>query len=540
MDLHFATAWEHVADTVPELDAVVHGRRRLTYGAFDECAARFAAALEDAGVGVGGKVALFLYNGPEYLIAQYGSFKHRAVPINVNYRYLGDELVYLLENCDAEVLVFHRSLAPRVAGVSARLPRLRLLVEVDDGGAHLDESVDFDELVAAHEPQERKERSRDDLYMLYTGGTTGNPKGVMFHQGDFVERLYGAFATFGLQSPLPTSAEHVISLVREVRALGPVVSVACCPLMHGTAMWLSAMRALLSGGTVVLLEHRTFDPHEVWSTCQREGANEVVIVGDAFARPMLRALVERESAGRPYDTSGVRTIVSSGAIWSAEIKDQLRSRLTAQLIDALGSTEAGSVGVSVASADARAETAKFFFAPTTRVITEDDRDVAPGSGVAGRLVSQNAAFGYYKDDVKSRATFVELDGRTFVITGDWATVGIDGEIALLGRGSMCINSGGEKIFAEEVEEAIKRHPGVDDCQVVALADERFGQRVVAVASSSTLDASSGDAIREWLRSSLAHYKIPRTITILDTLQRSPNGKADYAWAREAALAHGGQ
>ena len=540
MDLQFANAWETVADVVPEHTAIVQGDRRYSYREFDDLSSRFASALGAAGVSESAAVGLYLYNSPEYLIAQAGSFKHRAVPINVNFRYLDDELAYLIDNADAEVVVFHTSLGERVANVRERLPKLKLLVEVDDGGQHVEGAVTFDELMSSHEAQDRRERRGDDLYMLYTGGTTGLPKGVMFHQADLVQGLYSAFATFGLESRLPTTTEDIKALVLELHAGDPVVTIACCPLMHGTAMWLSSMRALLSGGTALLLSERTFNPHEVWALCERARANEVVIVGDAFARPLLRALEDREANGDPYDTSSVRRMVSSGAIWSSEIKDGLRSRITSvQLIDALGSTEAGSIGVSVATSDSGAATAKFLFAPTTKVVNVDGIEVVPGSGEQGVLVSQNAAFGYYKDPVKSKATFIEIDGKSYVYTGDWASVEADGTITLLGRGSMCINTAGEKVYAEEVEEAIKRHPGIDDCLVVGLPDEKYGQRVVAVASVRSIEATTGDEVCEWLRTSLSHYKIPKTITLVDSVRRAPNGKADYRWAKETALANDG-
>ena len=538
MDLHFATAWEAATDAVPERVAVVQGERRLSYREYDDQAARFATALEAAGISEGASVALYLYNCPEYLVAQYGAFKHRAVPVNVNYRYLDDELSYLLDNSEAEVIVYHRSLGDRVARVRDRLPRLRLLVEVDDGGEALDGAVLFESLVASHECQARKERSAEDLYMLYTGGTTGLPKGVMFRQGYFIERLYVAIAALGLRAAPPTVAEEVATLVSEVTQSAPMTSIPCCPLMHGTGMWVSAMRALLVGGTVALLEERTFNAHEVWALCERERVTDIVIVGDPFARPMLRALEEREHVGRPYDTSSVKSIASAGAIWSAEVKDGLRTRMAAELNDLLGSTEGSTYGFSSADTDTGAATARFTLASTARVITEDRVDVAPGYGEPGLLVSRTAAYGYFKDPEKTARTFLELDGQSYVQTGDWATVENDGTITLLGRGSSCINSGGEKIFAEEVEEAIKRHPKVDDCLVVGLPDERFGQRVVAVAGSSCSVTPDGEELREWLRSTLAHYKIPQVITVLERVQRAPNGKADYGWARATALADG--
>jgi len=344
--LDFASLWEEVADIVPERDAIVQGERRISYRAFDDAAARFASAIEAAGVDEVGKVALYMFNCPEYLIAQHGAFKHRAVPINVNYRYLDNELVYLVDNSDAQVLVFHSSLGDCVARVRDRLTNVRLFVEVDDGGTHLDGAVPFDELLGRHEPQARKQRSPDDLYMLYTGGTTGMPKGVMYPQGDITERLVAALAALRAMPSVPAAREDVARFVTAVNEQGVEAIVPCCPLMHGTGMWIGAMPALVGGGTVVLLEGRSFDAHEVWRVIEREIATRIVIVGDPFARPMLRALEERETAGQPYDTSNVRSITSSGAIWSSEIKDGLRTRMSAILIDTLGSTEGGSIGVS--------------------------------------------------------------------------------------------------------------------------------------------------------------------------------------------------
>ena len=260
-----------------------------------------------------------------------------------------------------------------------------------------------------------------------------------------------------------------------------------------------------------------------------------MIVGDAFARPMLRALEARESTGSPYDVSSVKNVVSSGAIWSAEIKDGLRERLSANLVDALGSTEGGSFGISGANHSVGAQTAHFTLAPTTKVVTEDGVPVVPGSGVQGILASLTPAFGYYKDPEKSARTFVTIEGNNYVLTGDWATVESDGSITLLGRGSMSINTGGEKVYAEEVEEAIKCHRLVEDCLVVGLPDERFGQRVVAVIGVASKNPPTMEEISEFLRPVLAHYKIPKAIVVREKVMRAPNGKADYKWARETAL-----
>lgn len=533
--LDFASAWEEVADAVPERDAVIQGERRLSYRAFDDAAARFASAIDVAGLPEGGKVALYLHNCPEYLIAQYGAFKHRAVPVNVNYRYLDDELIYLLENSDAGVLVFHSSLAACVGRVRAQLSNVHLFVEVDDGAPHLEGTRRFTDLLDANQPQVRKQRSPEDLYMLYTGGTTGMPKGVMFPQGAFIEGLFAGTVALGLITSIPIDRAGIRALVDEITVSGPEVSILCCPLMHGTGMWIGAMPALLTGGAVVLLESRSFDADEVWRLTEQEGATRIVIVGDPFARPLLRALEARESEGRAVGTASVRHVLSSGAIWSQEIKDGLRSRMTALLVDSLGSTEGLGFGVSGASRDQGAPTAHFTLTPDSKVISEKGLEVARGTGEQGILASRTAAYGYYKDHEKSARTFIRFDGKGYVLTGDWATVEVDGTITLLGRGSMTINTGGEKVFAEEVEEAIKRHHLVEDCLVVGLPDERFGQRVVAVIGSPAPKAPTYDEICDFLRSSLAHYKIPRAVVVRATIQRAPNGKADYKWALQTAL-----
>ena len=292
------------------------------------------------------------------------------------------------------------------------------------------------------------------------------PKGVMYPQGELTDRMLAAFGVLGVDVPVPTDRATIAPFVRAMASRGADVTIPCCPVMHGTGMWGSVMPAHLSGGTVVLLESRSFDADEVWTLTETEAVTKIVIVGDPFARPMLRALEAREGQGHPYDVSSVRSIVSAGAIWSAEIKDGLRARMSALLVDALGSTEGGTYATSTATHDTGAPTAHFTLSADTKVVTEDGREVTPGSSDRGLLASRTGAFGYYKDPEKSARTFVHLDGKSYVMTGDWATVDGDGAITLLGRGSICINSGGEKIFPEEVEEAIKRHPRVDDCLVV--------------------------------------------------------------------------
>ncbi|MFP5579531.1 MAG: AMP-binding protein [Acidimicrobiia bacterium] len=532
MDLHFASVWERVADAVPEVDAVVLGDRRVTHAEFDDASARFAAALEAAGVAPGAHVSLYLHNLPEYLIAQQGAFKHGCVPINVNYRYLDDELVYLVDNSDSEVLVFESSLGDRVARVADRLDRVRLFVLVDDDGAGTgpDGAVRWDDLLAAHDPQPRKTRSSKDLYMLYTGGTTGMPKGVMYDNGEFCAGIYlNASLTLGVD--MPTGLDDIGRFVRQAREVEQVVSVPCCPLMHGTGMWVGGMPALHCGGTVALLENRTFDADELLGLIERERVTRMAIVGDAFARPMLRAMEAAEARGALPDVSSLRLITSSGAMWSAEIKDGMTRYLDALLLDALGSTEGGGYGAVTTDKSTAGTTARFTPVPGTIVLDPDDRPLQPGAPEPGLLATATAARGYYKDPEKTARTFKEIDGVHYVITGDWATYHDDGTVTLHGRGSNCINTGGEKVFPEEVEEALKTHPAVDDCLVIGVPDERFGQRIVAVVGCSADEPSTGE-LREHLRSRLSGYKIPRDIVVLPHVQRAPNGKADYGWARD--------
>ncbi|HEX7355908.1 MAG TPA: AMP-binding protein [Mycobacteriales bacterium] len=532
--MNLASVWETVADTVPDAEAVVGGGRRLTYRELDDQAARFAAALTAAGVQPDGKVALYLYNGPEYLVAQFGAYKVRAAAVNVNYRYLDEELRYLLDDSDSEVIVFHASLGDRVARVRDQLPKLRLLIEVDDGPGHVDGAERWEDLLAAHEPEPRRERSDDDPYMLYSGGTTGMPKGVLYRQGEFARNLYGNFALLGLPVETPTEIGQIPPFVQAMAGEQRITAVPCCPLMHGTGMWVAAMPALCSGGTVVLLSGRSFDPRELLRTVEAERVTRIVIVGDAFARPILREIEEAEAAGHPYDLSSVTGIVSSGAMWSQEVKDGLTARMDAIMMDALGSSEGGGYGVNAAAKGQSAPTAKFDLVPGTKVLAEDGHEVAPGSDEQGLLATPTAAYGYYKDPEKTARTFRQVDGVGYVLTGDWATVASDGSITLLGRGSNCINTGGEKVFPEEVEEALKRHPAVADCLVVGQPDERLGQQIVAVVGlepDAEGPAPTSDELRTWLRGALSGYKIPRSVTVLDAVRRAPNGKADYDWAR---------
>jgi len=539
MEMHFATVWETIADEIGDATALVHGSTRRTWGEFDDRAARVAAALVEAGLQPDSKVALYLYNGNEYLEAQYGAFKMRGVSVNVNYRYLDEELRYLLDNSDAEALVFHASLADRVARVVDGLPKLKLLVEVDDGAAsgaatgQVPGAVPYEELVAGHDPMPRITRGEDDVYMLYTGGTTGMPKGVMYAMGGLTSGfVVSGFPLLGLAPP--SDASQVAGLVKgAVESGNQLVSVPCAPLMHGTGVWLGAFVPQLAGGTVVTLQSRSLDADELLRTMQAERVTNITIVGDAFAKPIVAAIDAAREAGRPYDTSSLKMVISSGVMWTAEVKESLLDRIEqAVLVDAIGSTE-GSMGLSISMKGVPPSTAKFDQMPTTKVFTEDGRPVTPGSDEVGMVAAGgNVPLGYYKDPEKSARTFRVIDGVRYSFPGDMARVAADGSLILLGRGSQVINSGGEKVFPEEVEEAVKRVEGIEDCLVVGVEDERFGQAVTAVASRAAGAEVDESAVIARVKSELAGYKAPKRVVFVDRVPRAPNGKADYRTAKQ--------
>jgi acyl-CoA synthetase (AMP-forming)/AMP-acid ligase II len=534
MAITYPDVWETIADTIPDADAVIQGDRVVSWRDYDDRSARLAGAFLNAGLGHESKIGMFMYNAPEYLETQYASFKIRATPINVNYRYLADELVYLLDNADCEALVFHSSLGDRVAEIRHRLPGLRHLIEVPDDNNRCADVLRYDDVVAANEPAQRIARTGDELYMLYTGGTTGMPKGVMYATGTASQFFLDSIALGAGHPPFATT-DDIAAFVGAGHAAGALPrSMPCCPLMHGTGCWLGGFIPHNTGGTVVLMEGRGLDCDELWQTVERHRVTSAVIVGDAFARPMLRALADKAAAGAPYDTSSLVQMVSSGAMFSIEVKNGLVSHIpNLTIMDVLGSTEGG-MGRSMQTSEAGAPTAKFALNPGTMVFDEDDSPIKPGSGAMGMVgaTSANPPLGYYKDPEKSARTFREIGSVRYTFPGDMATVEADGSITLLGRGSNCINTGGEKVFPEEVEEAVKTHPDVDDCLVFGIDDERFGQQVVGVASVRPDGQVDPAVLMAHTRTRLSPYKVPRELVIVDVVPRAANGKADYVSARE--------
>lgn len=538
MEYHFASIWESIADVLPDQTAVVHGDRRFTWAQFDDRAARVAAAISAAGLGPNSKIGLYLYNGNEYLESHYGAFKMRGVPINVNYRYIDEELRYLLDNADAEALVFHSSLGDRVERVRERLPKLKLLIEVDDGNTgRVPMATSYEVALASQQPMARITRDESDIYMLYTGGTTGMPKGVMYDMGALTRAFTAlGFPLLGLTPP--DDAAEIAPMIKNVADVGGrMISLSCAPLMHGTGVWLGAMIPQLGGAEVVTLQGRSLDADEVLRTLQAEAVTSVTIVGDAFAKPIIAAIDRAVAAGTPYDLSKLKIIISSGVMWTAEVKEQLLERIGhVILLDAIGSSE-GSMGTSISMRGVPSTTARFTRSPTTKVFTEDGREVEPGSDETGMVAVSGGMVpvGYFKDEEKSARTFRTIDGVRYSFPGDMAMVDADGSMILLGRGSQVINSGGEKIFPEEVEEAVKRVDGVVDCLVIGIDDDRFGQAVTAVASTSAGAAVTEAQVIALVKQDLAAYKAPKRVVFVDEVPRAPNGKADYKTAREFAL-----
>ncbi len=540
MEMHWATVWESIADAVPDAPATTNGESTSTWGRYDDRAARLAAAYVDAGLASDSKIGLFMYNGNEYLEAQYGAFKMRGVPVNVNYRYLDEELRYLLDNAEAEALVFHASLGDRVARVVDRLPKLRLLIEVDDGAADGHERVDgavrFDDVIAQHDPMPRITRSENDVYMLYTGGTTGMPKGVMYATGD----IAGGLCTIGFQGlglPVPDSAGDVAGIVRGLHDRGESpVSITGAPLMHGTGLWLGACIHHFAGGHVVTLTSRSLDADEMLAAMERHHVTHNTIVGDSFSKPIIAAIDAAIDRGEPYDTSDLKMILSSGVMWTTEVKEALLDRIPQVILyDAIGSSE-GSMGNQVTMRGVRTETAKFSMNPATKVFKEDDTEVVAGSREIGMVAAAGMVpLGYYRDPEKSARTFRTIGGIRYSFPGDLAQVAADGTLILLGRGSQVINSGGEKVFPEEVEEAVKRVDGVIDCLVVGVDDDKFGQAVTAVASLADGAEVNEAVVIASVKSELAHYKAPKRVVFVPTVPRAPNGKADYGSARDLAM-----
>ena len=540
MEFHFNNVWTALAKEFPDRPALICEGKTVTWSEFNDRAARLAGLFAANSVNNGASVGMYMLNCNEYTEAHFGCFKQSVCPVNVNYRYRAEELIYLLDNSDSEVVIYHASYAPRIKEIRDSLPKIKLYIQVDDGCGEplLDGALDYETALTSSDPLPFTPSAYDDRYMLYTGGTTGMPKGVMYDNGALAHWLcIGGYTSRGLAPP--TSIEEVLAGARAITEMGAVhCSLPACPQMHGTGMWIGTMVALNCGGTVVTQRTQHLDADALLQCVVDNNVTDLTIVGDAFARPILAALDAAKAAGKPYDLSRVGQIASSGVMWSSEIKEGLLRHQNMVLNDIMGSTE-GSMGASISTREGAAKTAKFMIADYVKVFNEDDKPVQPGSGEMGMVATAGIVpRGYYKDEEKSARTFRVVDGIRYSFPGDFATVEADGTITLLGRGSQCINTGGEKVFTEEVEESIKRHDDVEDCLVVGLPDERLGNRVIAVYSQKPGTAPIGeDGLREHVKTQLAGYKAPKQCILVDVVQRAPNGKADYKWAKATAEAH---
>ncbi|NLU82254.1 acyl-CoA synthetase [Rhodococcus sp. HNM0569] len=530
MAYNIADLVEHSIDLVPDRVALVGGEREETFGELESRANALAHYLQEQGVRPGDKVGVYCRNGIEAIEAMVAVFKIRAVVVNVNYRYVENELQYIFDNSDMVALVYERRYADKVAAVAPQNPQLKTLLVVDSAGDALSGEAPGiayeDALAQSSTARDFEERTGDDLYMLYTGGTTGSPKGVMWRHED-VWRVLGG----GINFVTGVRVEDEWELARVGAENPAMVRFPIPPMIHGGAQW-AVFQALFGGGTCILLPE--FDAHAVWQTIDRHGVNLIFITGDAMARPMLDALLEgNPETGEPYDLSSLFAMASSAALFSPSIKEKFLELLPNRFItDSIGASETGFGGLAVVAKGAAkggGPTVKIDAATT--VLDDDGNEIEPGSGVVGMLARKgHIPLGYYKDEVKTKATFREIRGVRYSIPGDWARVEEDGTVTMLGRGSVSINSGGEKIFPEEVEGALKGHPDVFDVLVLGVSDERFGQRVAAVVQPRPgARPALGDLVAH-ARNSIAGYKVPRSVWFVDEIKRSPAGKPDYQWA----------
>jgi fatty-acyl-CoA synthase len=541
MEFNLADVFEAIARALPDQDAIVWGDRRWTYRELDERTNRLADVLHGAGhgarsdrEGLGGHeshqdhLAVYLYNGNEYLEAMLGAFKARVAPFNVNYRYVEEELLHLLDSCQADVIVFDSRFAETLAAVLPDLPRLRTLIQVGEGPLLPGAIAYEDALAAARTSPPPVERSPDDLYILCTGGTTGMPKGVLWRQADiFMGSMGGRDLTSGVEK------QSMDEIVEGARASGGAKVLPAPPFMHGAAQWV-AFSAFNGGSTIVIQDDVVrLDPADLWSTVDRHGVNILLIVGDAFGRPLVEEL---ERGG--HDGSSLLVVVSGGAPLNAGLKDRLLAALpSAMILDAVGASETGSQMSHVSAAGASASTGRFTPGPSAAVVSADLTTVLePGHDGDGWLAQRGRVpLGYLGDADKTARTFPVIDGTRYAVPGDRARLTAEGQIELFGRDSVTINSGGEKIFAEEVEQALAHHPDVFDVVVAGRPSEQWGSEVVAIVQLRDGADVDEDGLRSEAARHVARYKLPKAFVFVDAVVRSPAGKADYRWAKEQAV-----
>jgi acyl-CoA synthetase (AMP-forming)/AMP-acid ligase II len=540
--MNLALIHQAIATAHPERECIVTPHKRLTYGRVAERARRLANVLHAAGLGCHRErsslaghesgqdhVGIYMLNCPEYIETMLGAYLARVAPFNVNYRYVDDELRYLFEDADAKAVVYQARYAPTLARIRGSLPKLRLLIQLADesGEPLLPGAVDYEEaLASASDTAPPVTPSPDDLYIIYTGGTTGAPKGVLWRQ----ENIY--HAAMSGQPPGMPGFPTLDALLEHVKNGGLLRVMATPPLMHGAAQWVS-FGAMNTSGTVVLQGRpERLDPEDVWGLVEREKCNSLTIVGDAFARPLLEEL-ERKT----YDLSSLFIVGSGGAILSPHNKEAfLRYIPNGLVIDGFGASETGAQGSHATSGKEQAQTGRFAMNGALVLSQDLSGPLAAGADEVGWLArSGHVPLGYYKDTAKTARTFPTIGDSRYAVPGDHARALADGTIEVLGRGSVCINSGGEKIYPEEIEQVLRKHPGVYDAVVVGTPDERFGERVTAVVQPRAGTALSHEDLAAFAAQSLARYKLPRATVLVDEMVRSPSGKPDYRWAKTTAV-----
>jgi fatty-acyl-CoA synthase len=542
MAFNLAEISESIAAAIPDRECIVFRDRRLTWAAFNDRTRRLANLLITHGFGCHQErtglqnfesgqdhVGLYLYNGNEYLEGMVGAYKARVAPFNVNYRYVENELIYLLNDADCRALIYHARFAPILQSIRAELPHLDLLIQVadDSNNALLPGALDYESaLQQASAARPSLAWSDDDLYILYTGGTTGMPKGVLWRQEDI---FFGALGGHPPGTPKHESVDTVVAVAQN----GSLRALPAPPFMHGASHWM-AFNAMHQGGTVIIQNHPShLDPDDVWSTIEREKVAFLTIVGDAFGRPLLDQLDKKS-----YDLSQFNVVLSGGAILTPALKDAFLERIPhLMIIDGFGASETGGHGTQITMAGTKATTGTFRMNEQTTVLAEDlSGPLAPGADASGWLARcGHVPLGYFKDAEKTARTFPVIGDVRYAVPGDHARLMADGTIVVLGRGSVSINSGGEKIYPEEVEQALKHHPSVYDAVVVGTPSPRFGQQVTAVVQARAGEVPTHDELIEFCARHLARYKLPRSIIYVDEMVRSPSGKADYRWAKTTAL-----
>ena len=537
MEFNAADIFEGVVDRVPDREAIVHGSTRLTYRELDARSNKAANALKKLGIKKGSHIGIYAFNCVEWLEIMLGAYKLCAIPININYRYVEEELKYLIDNADMEAIFYHKQFSNKLENIKSHLPLLKDFICIEDDSGEddvIDKSFNFEDLIA-NEDESRLDvdRSGDDKYILYTGGTTGMPKGVVWRMEDVLMTLGGGIdAVTGEKYPTPEAfADKCLQ--------DQTIALALAPFMHGGAQWQS-FNSFFSGWKLIINDQVSFDADYVWEVVAKEKVMNLTIMGDAMGRPLCDALPRAIEKG--LDLSSLFILSSTASVFSASIKDTILEYLpNLFLIDAVGSSETGATGVNIHTKDGKLKDSgggpKFTKPNFSEILNLDTKEVIPPSDTEtiGYLARKgHVPVAYYKDEEKSKKTFIEVGGVRYSIPGDMAKYEEDGQMTLLGRGSVSINSGGEKIFPEEVEMALKAHPNIFDCLVVGVKDDRWGQKVVAVIQRRENDELSLDDIKDVASKYIASYKMPKEIVFSELIERAPSGKPNYQWAQEFA------